>query len=123
MLKISEIQTVSVAVTIADTAVGTAVPANFFRYILKWKAWNGLVGPNLITLGKSEEGGATETLDIANFSIPYEVWSDPEQILEISAPLFRISSLTAALASTPMVVGSAGAGYLTLWYIDAPSLD
>lgn len=123
MIKISELQTVSVGVTMVDTAVGTAIPANFFRYIFKWKVWNRLVGPNLVTLGKSEEGAATETLDVANFNAPYEVWNDPEELHEDSVPLFRIASLTTALASTPMVVASAGTAYLTLWYVDAPSLD
>lgn len=124
MIKRSDLRTATILLTLAggDVAVGSNIPLNMFRFIYKIKAINEFAGgPNLITLGRRENGAvATTVIDYVRFATQYETWVDPDELKEDSAPLYVVGGQGAVGASTFRAFVSAGNAYLTISYIDAP---
>ena len=91
MLKRDDIKTTVATVTTADANVGSAIPQNMRRFIYRIKAINIHTGANLLTLGKREDGaGVTTTIDYVQFATQYEIFPDPDELKEDSAPLYVI---------------------------------
>ena len=128
-MKLDALKTVTVTVTIAEADVGTAIPANIRRAIYKIKATNLFAGVNLLTLGKRENGaGATTVIDRIQTVLIYDIWNDPDELKEDSAPLYIVEgpvvSPTVPAVGTSFiraVCSAASQFYLTLWYADTPA--
>jgi hypothetical protein len=121
-IKRDELKTAVATITPADANVGSAVPANMFRFIYKLKVTNLFAGANLLTLGKRENGaGATTVIDYVQAATQYETWNDPDELKEDAAPLYIIGGKGSTGDSYVRAVTNNGNAYLTLWYVDAPA--
>jgi hypothetical protein len=124
-MKLDALRTVAVLVTVAEANIGTAIPQNHRRAIYKIKATNLFAGPNLLTLGKRENGAVgTTNIDFIQAALQYDIWNDPDELKEDSAPLYIVEgpvvtpTLAAVGTSFIRAVGDAGNFYLVLWYED-----
>jgi len=106
-----------------DAAVGSAIPANMRRCIYKVKATNLFAGANRLTLGKRENGAVgTTVMDYIQTALIYDIWNDPDELKEDSAPLYIVEGAGTTGASTIRALCSAaGNFYLTIWYEDTPA--
>lgn len=121
MIRPNEIQSVAATVTVADAAVGSNIPQNMFRYVYKVKVTNLNAGPNLVSIGKRENGaGATTNLDNVQATLVNDLFEDGD-LKEDAVPLYVIGGAGAVGVSTFRAVCSAGTAMVTVWYKDAPS--
>jgi hypothetical protein len=133
-MDLSALKTITVTVTNADADVGTAIPQNMRRCIYKIKATNLFAGPNLLTLGKRENwvAAATVVVDLIQAVLIYDIWNDPDELKEDSAPLYIVegaiddpTSLAWGVTTGPShvraVCSAAGQFFMTLWYTDTPA--
>ncbi|MBA7669594.1 hypothetical protein ES703_77725 [subsurface metagenome] len=121
MLNRDDLKTEVATIGIAEADVGSAVPANMRRFIYAIKAINILNAANLLTLRKVENAAAVETIDYVQAAAQYDMWKDPDELLEDSAPLYIIEGAGAAGASHLRAIAGGASFYLTIWYIDAPA--
>jgi hypothetical protein len=123
MAKKNALQTAVFAVNNVDANIGTQIPQNMFRYIYRVKWTNLFNGPNLLTLGKRENGaGATTVVDTFQAALQYDNDVDPDELREESLPLYAIGGTGATGASfLRAVCSAAGTFALTIWYEDAPT--
>ncbi len=85
------LQPLQATAPLAGGVFGTTVPTNMRRYIYKIKTANQFAGPNQLNLGHSDDAGATHTdLDYIEHAVQYEMWNDPDELKEDSAPLYFI---------------------------------
>jgi len=120
MISRDELLQAVATVTNADADIGTAIPANKRRFIYRIKLVNAFAGPNLLTLGKRENGaGATTPIDYVQLAVQYDIFRDPEELKEDAAPLYIIEGAGAGGASHMRGVMDAGNAYLSYWYVDA----
>lgn len=122
------LKTVVVTVTNADATVGPVIPVDMVRYVYRIRFTNLAGGAQLLTIGKRENGaGATTIVDYIQTAVTLEMFTDPDEIKEDSAPLYTIfggpsrGSTATAPPSTSLVravTDQAAGGYLTLWYED-----
>lgn len=127
-MKLDALKTVTVplpGVSNVEADVGSAIPANMRRCIYKIKATNLFAGVNRLTLRKIENGGAVVTIDYIQAVLIYDIWNDPDELKEDSAPLYIVEgpvvtpTVPAVGAShVRAVCSAAGNFYLTLWYED-----
>jgi hypothetical protein len=126
-MKFDALRTVTAIVTPADTDVGSTIPQNMRRAIYKIKVTNLGIGPNLVILGKRENWvapAATVVIDYIQAAIQYDIWNDPDELKEDSAPLYIVegsglSALGVVQPSNVRAVCDAGlTAYMTLWYVD-----
>lgn len=120
-MKRDELKTAVATVTTAEANVGSAIPANMFRYIYRVKVINLFDGANKLTPKKSENGGDAEELDYVQCVLQYDTLTDPDELKEDSAPLYKIGGKGADGDSYLRAVTDNGNAYLTIWYIDAPA--
>lgn len=123
-----ELKVVTSAVTAADATVGSVVPANMRRFIYRVKFVNTFAGPNLLTIGKRENGaGATTVIDRVQTAVLDQMETDPDALFEDSAPLYTIEGPASSAAITPVGTSivraqcSAASGFFTYWYLDSPA--
>lgn len=124
MPKKNALQTMVVAVNNVDANIGTQIPVNHMRYIYRVKWTNLFNGPNLLTLGKRENGaGATTVVDTFQAALIYDQDEDPpDDIKEDSVPLYTIGGTGVTGTSfLRAVCSAAGTFAMTLWYEDAPA--
>jgi len=121
MLNRDDLKTEVATVGIAEADVGSAIPTNMRRFIYAIKAINIAAVANLLTLRKVEDGGAAETIDYVQAAVQYDMWKDPDELKEDSAPLYVIEGAGAVGASHLRAVAGVASFYLTIWYIDAPA--
>jgi hypothetical protein len=129
MLNRDELKTVTMAVTPADTQVGTIVPLNYRRYIYRVRFISTINGSNILTLGKREDGaGATTIIDRFATILMNDTDTDPDELEENSAPLYTIEGPASNFGITPVgtstvraLLSAGGTGFLTLWYVDSPA--
>jgi len=122
MLKREDLRTTVATVTTADANVGSAIPQNMRRFIYRIKATNLYNGPNLLTLGKRENGASSTTvIDYIQMATQYDVWPDPDELKEDSAPLYIVEGKGATGDSYVRAQTNNGNAYLTIWYVDAPA--
>lgn len=116
-----ELKTAVATVTVGEANVGSAIPANMFRFIYRIKVTNLFNGANKLTLRKVENGGAVQTIDYVQCALLYDIFPDPEELKEDSAPLYTIGGKGSTGDSYIRAVTDSGNAYLTVWYIDAPA--
>jgi hypothetical protein len=123
MAKKNALQTAVFAVNNVDANIGTQIPQNMFRYIYRVKWTNLFAGPNLLTLGKRENGaGATTVVDTFQAALQYDQDVDPNELREESLPLYTIGGTGGTGTSfLRAVCSAAGTFALTIWYEDAPT--
>lgn len=122
MLNRADIKTAVATIGAADVNVGSAIPANMRRFIYAIKAINIAAVANLLTLGKRENGaGATTIIDYVQAAIQYDMWKDPDELKEDSAPLYVIEGAGTTGASYMRAEAGVASFYLTIWYIDSPA--
>lgn len=123
MPKKNALQTATFTVTAVDGNLGTQIPQNMFRYIYRIKWINNFNGPNLLTLGKRENGaGATTVVDTFQAALQYDQDADPSEIREASVPLYAIGGTgTGGTSFLRGVCSAAGTFTVTIWYEDAPT--
>jgi len=102
-------------ITDAGVAFGTAIPANMRRYIYKIKTANQFAGPNQLQFGYKPTGAAV-ILDYIEHANQYDMWNDPDEVKEDSAPIYILPA-----ASQPYGIGSAAGGtiYVYILYEDS----
>jgi len=77
-------------ITAAGVSFGSAVPANMRRYIYKIKTANQFAGPNQLQIGHRTGVGVPVVLDRIEHATQYEMWNDPDELEEDSAPIYII---------------------------------
>ena len=102
-------------ITDAGVAFGTVVPANMRRYIYKIKTANQFAGPNQLQFGYKPTGAAV-ILDYIEHANQYDMWNDPDEVKEDSAPIYILPA-----GSQPYGIGSAVGGtiYVFILYEDS----
>lgn len=122
MLNRDDLKTAVATVGAADADVGSAIPQNMRRFIYAIKATNIFNGANLLTIGKRENGAVgTTIIDYVQAAIQYDMWKDPDELKEDSAPLYIVEGAGAGGASHLRAEAGGASFYLTIWYIDAPA--
>lgn len=122
MLNRDDLKTEVATIGAADANVGSAIPQNMRRFIYAIKAINIFNGANLLTIGKRENGaGATTIIDYVQAANQYDIWKDPDELKEDSAPLYIVEGAGAAGASYLRAEAGGASFYFTIWYIDAPA--
>jgi len=102
--------------TVGGIAFGTAVPANMRRYIYKIKTANQFAGANQLQFGHITAPAAGVTLDYIDHVLIHDMWNDPDDVQEDSAPIYILPA-----GSTPWGIASAaGDIYVYILYEDAP---
>lgn len=123
MPKKDALQTAVYTVTNADANLGSEIPQNMYRFIYRIKTVNNFAGPNVLTLGKRENGaGATTNIDVFAAAVQYEQDADPGVLLEDSIPIHKIGGRgTTGASNLRGVCSAAGTFTVTVWYEDAES--
>ncbi|GAH32992.1 unnamed protein product [marine sediment metagenome] len=103
MLNRDDLKTEVATIGAADANVGSAIPQNMRRFIYAIKAINIFNGANLLTIGKRENGaGATTIIDYVQAANQYDMWKDPDELLEDSAPICG-AILTIIPSASPVI--------------------
>ena len=122
MLNRDDLKTAVAIVGAADADVGSAIPQNMRRFVYAIKATNIFNGANLLTIGKRENGAVgTTIIDYVQAAIQYDMWKDPDELKEDSAPLYIVEGAGTGGASYLRAEAGGASFYLTIWYIDAPA--
>jgi len=74
--------------TVGGITFGTAVPANMRRYIYKIKTANQFAGANQLQFGHITAPAAGVVLDYIEHALQYDMWNDPDDVQEDSAPIY-----------------------------------
>lgn len=121
MINPDELRTTVATVGAAPANIGTAVPQNMRRYIYRIKATNIFAGVNLLTLSKQENGVVLAPIDYVQSVLFGDVFPDPDELKEDSAPLYIVEGGGAGGASYLRAVATAASVLLTFWYVDKPA--
>jgi len=85
------LQTLQGTATTVAGVLGEEVESNMRRYIYKLKTANQHAGANQLTLGYSDDDGASFTLlDYIEHATQYEMWNDPDVLKEDALPIYII---------------------------------
>ena len=77
-------------ITNAGVPFGFAVPADMRRYIYKIKTANQFAGANQLQFGHQTAVPANVILDWIEHAVQYDMWNDPDEVHEDSAPIYII---------------------------------
>lgn len=116
-LKREELQHISATAAAGAAALmagSTVAPANMRRYIYRIKTVNEFAGANTLTLNRGSATVVGALIDEIAHATQYEMWTDPDDLKEDSAPLYILEAAEGLWLST-----DAGNCQVTIWYLDA----
>lgn len=102
-------------IAIGGTSFGTTVPTNMRRYIYKIKTVNRFAGLNLLSFGHKTGAAAAVILDHIGHATEYEMWNDPDEVKEDSAPIYILPAGSKAYG----ICSAAGNIYVYILYEDS----
>lgn len=92
----------------------TVASANMRRYIYRIKTVNEFDGANMLSLNRGSATVVGALIDKIAHALQYDMWPDPDELKEDSAPLYILEAAEGLWLST-----SAGDCQVTIWYVDA----
>lgn len=116
-LKREELQHITATAAAGAAALmagSTVASANMRRYIYRIKTVNEIVGDNTLTLNRGSATVVGALIDEIAHAIQFDMWTDPDVLLENAAPLYILEAAEGLWLSTDN-----GNCQVTIWYLDA----
>lgn len=111
-------QSLRTAIVTANTgyqSLGTQIPTNMRRYVYRIKATNQFNGANKLTLARGPAGSEV-AVDYIQTALIYDIWPDPDELKEDSAPLYIFEAVDTYIR----VITDSGNMNVIIWYCDEP---